>query len=177
MTREVKNLTAIAGDAGDARDVASVTGSGRSPAEGHGNPLSILDWRIPWTEDPGRLIVHKITKSWTWLKWLSTHSCTLRAIAWETAFQIALRNYSKEIRKELGYIGVFAGKQTNENNMYSNTKRLLLITKDKHLKVADSQDPLCSWKLSVVLFIFKAATVSWIPPLFNNSCFSFFSIS
>ena len=84
----------------------------------------------------------------------------MKTLAWETAFQIALRNYSKEIRKELGYIGVFAGKQTNENNMYSNTKRLLLITKDKHLKVADSQDPLCSWKLSVVPFIFKAATVS-----------------
>ena len=62
MTRVVKNLTAVAGDA---RDVGPVTGSGRSPAEGHGNPLSILDWRIPWTEDPGRLIVHKITKSWT----------------------------------------------------------------------------------------------------------------
>ena len=23
--------------------------------EGHGNPLHILAWRIPWTEEPGRL--------------------------------------------------------------------------------------------------------------------------
>ena len=84
----------------------------------------------------------------------------MRAIAWETAFQIALRNYSKEIREELGCIGVFAGKQTNENNVYSNTERLLLITKDKYLKLADSQDPLCFWKPSVVPVIFKAATVS-----------------
>ena len=28
---------------------------------------SILAWRIPWTEEPG------VTKSWTWLKWLSIH--------------------------------------------------------------------------------------------------------
>ena len=27
----------------------------RSPGEGHGNPLHILVWRIPWTEEPGGL--------------------------------------------------------------------------------------------------------------------------
>ena len=26
---------------------------------------SILAWRIPWTEEPGRLQVHGVTKSWT----------------------------------------------------------------------------------------------------------------
>ena len=36
---------------------------------------SILAWRIPWTEEPGGLyIVHGAVKSWTWLKWLSTHA-------------------------------------------------------------------------------------------------------
>ena len=30
----------------------------------------ILAWRIPWTEEPGELyIVHRVTKSWTQLKW------------------------------------------------------------------------------------------------------------
>ena len=29
--------------------------SGRSPGEGNGNPLQDLAWRIPWTEEPGRL--------------------------------------------------------------------------------------------------------------------------
>ena len=48
----VKNLPA---NAGDIRDVGSITGSGRSPGGGHGNPLSTLPWRIPWTEEPGRL--------------------------------------------------------------------------------------------------------------------------
>ena len=34
-----------------------ILGLGRSPGEGNGNPLwyIILAWRIPWTEEPGRL--------------------------------------------------------------------------------------------------------------------------
>ena len=43
----VKNLPA---SAGDVREVGSIPGSGRSPGEGHGAPLSILAGRIPWTE-------------------------------------------------------------------------------------------------------------------------------
>ena len=35
---------------------SSIPDSGRSPGEGHGNPLhSVLAWRIPWTEEPGGL--------------------------------------------------------------------------------------------------------------------------
>ena len=48
----VKNPPA---DAGDARDVGSILGSGRSPEEGMATHSSILAWRIPWTEEPGRL--------------------------------------------------------------------------------------------------------------------------
>ena len=34
----------------------SILGSGRSPGEGNGNPLQyFLAWKIPWTEEPGRL--------------------------------------------------------------------------------------------------------------------------
>ena len=42
-----KNLPANAGDAGD---VGSIPGSGRSPEGGHGNPL-----QYSWIEEPGRL--------------------------------------------------------------------------------------------------------------------------
>ena len=42
-----KNLPANAGDSG------SIPGSGRFPGEGNGNPLQILAWEIPWTEEPG----------------------------------------------------------------------------------------------------------------------------
>ena len=30
-------------------------GSGRSPGGGHGNPLSVLAWAVPWAEGPGGL--------------------------------------------------------------------------------------------------------------------------
>ena len=49
MVLVVKNLSADVGEA----DL--IPGSGRSPGEGHGNPLSILAWRIPRTEKPGEL--------------------------------------------------------------------------------------------------------------------------
>ena len=34
-------------------DLGSIPGLGRSPGEGNGNPLHILAWRIPCTEEPG----------------------------------------------------------------------------------------------------------------------------
>ena len=35
--------------------MGSIPGQGRSPGGGHSNLLSILAWRIPWTEKPGGL--------------------------------------------------------------------------------------------------------------------------
>ena len=46
----VKNPSA---NAGDIRDMVSIPGSGRSLEEGMAAPFSILDWRIPWTEELG----------------------------------------------------------------------------------------------------------------------------
>ena len=42
-------------NAGDARDPGSIPGSGRSPEVGNATHSSILAWKIPWTEEPGRL--------------------------------------------------------------------------------------------------------------------------
>ena len=39
----------------NAGDLGSIPGSGRSPGGGHGNPSSILAWRIPWREGTGGL--------------------------------------------------------------------------------------------------------------------------
>ena len=50
LVAQVKKSPANAGDSGD---TSSVPGLGRSLGEGNGNPLSILAWEIPWTEDPG----------------------------------------------------------------------------------------------------------------------------
>ena len=53
----VKNLPA------NARDAGLMPGTGRSPGEGNGNPLSILAWEIPWTEEPGGLQSMGVAKS------------------------------------------------------------------------------------------------------------------
>ena len=37
-----------------AGELGSISGLGRSPEEGHGNPLQ-YPWRIRWTEEPGRV--------------------------------------------------------------------------------------------------------------------------
>ena len=42
-------------NAGQARDVGSIPGLGRSPGEGIATHSSILAWKIPWTEEPGGL--------------------------------------------------------------------------------------------------------------------------
>ena len=48
----VKNLPA---NTGDARDVGSIHGLGRSPGVGNGKPLQCSCQKVPWTEEPGRL--------------------------------------------------------------------------------------------------------------------------
>ena len=48
----VKNRPA---NAGDIKDMASIPGPGISPGGGHGNPTTILAWKIPWTEEPDGL--------------------------------------------------------------------------------------------------------------------------
>ena len=52
MVLVVKNLPV---NAGDIRDVGSILGLGRSLEEGMVTHSSILVWRIPWREKPGRL--------------------------------------------------------------------------------------------------------------------------
>ena len=59
-------------NAGDVRDLGSVSWWGRPPGGGYGNPLqyscleNLMDRGTWWA------IVHRVAKSWTWLKWLST---------------------------------------------------------------------------------------------------------
>ena len=53
--------------------------------EGMTTHLSILAWRIPWTEEPGGL-VYRITKSRTQLKQLSTHACFIYIISYIFTF-------------------------------------------------------------------------------------------
>ena len=73
MALVVKKLHA---NAGDARDVDLISGWGRSPGGGHGNPLqyscleNLMDRGVWWA------IVHGVSKSWTGQKQVSTHAHT-----------------------------------------------------------------------------------------------------
>ena len=49
---EAKNLPA---NTRDAREVGSIPASGRSPGGENGNQLRYSSWKIPWTEEFGRL--------------------------------------------------------------------------------------------------------------------------
>ena len=62
-------------NAGDARDVGSVPGSGRSPRGGHGNPLQYSYLGNSMDRGAWQAAVHRVTKSQIYLKWLSTYAC------------------------------------------------------------------------------------------------------
>ena len=60
----VKNPPA---NAGDARDVCSIPGSGRSPGEGNGNPLQYSCLGNPTDRGTWQATVRGVTKNWIWL--------------------------------------------------------------------------------------------------------------
>ena len=68
----VKNLPA---NAGDIRDVGLISGWGRSPGGGHGNPLQCSCLENPMNRGTWRATVHRFKKSQTQLKQLSMHGC------------------------------------------------------------------------------------------------------
>ena len=70
VAQVIKNLPA---NALDVRDASSIPGLGRSLEEGMATHSSILAWRTPWTEKPGRLQAIR-SQSQTRLKRLSTHA-------------------------------------------------------------------------------------------------------
>ena len=52
-------------NAGDVIDMGSITGSGRSPGGGHGNPLQYSSLENPMDRRAWWTTVHRVTKSWT----------------------------------------------------------------------------------------------------------------
>ena len=65
----VKNLPS---NAGDVRDLGLIPGSGKSPGEGHSNPLQYSCLENPMDRGAWRVMVHRVTKSRTRLKRVST---------------------------------------------------------------------------------------------------------
>ena len=66
----VKNLLA---NAEDTRDAGSISGFGRCPGGGHGNPFQYSCLENPMDGEGWQATVHRVTKSQTQPKRLSTH--------------------------------------------------------------------------------------------------------
>ena len=71
MALMVKNVSA---NAGDARDVGLIPGSGRSTGGGHGDPLQYSCLENPVDRGAWQATVHEITKSRTRLTNENTHA-------------------------------------------------------------------------------------------------------
>ena len=63
-----------ASNAGDIREVGLIPGLGRSPGEGHGNPLQYSCLGNPLDRGPWWATVHRVTKSQIRVKRISTHT-------------------------------------------------------------------------------------------------------
>ena len=88
----------------------------------------------PWT-DTGFLF-DRLEKTYS----LKVENCILgtlpRTIIWEATLQIAMRDWSKEVGRERGYIEEFLLKKKKwKKTMSSTIKRLLLITKNRFPKL------------------------------------------
>ena len=67
------------------------------------------------------------------VNWTKTHNLkvengivfeeVLKTIAWETLSQMALKNRSKEVVEETGYVGIFVENKTKENKMYGQASK------------------------------------------------------
>ena len=85
----VKSLPA---NTGDLRDVGSIPGSGRSPEEGQGNPLQDSCLENRQDREAWQAMAHKLAKSQTQLKWLSTHQKALTEIwVWMNTDRMTIR--------------------------------------------------------------------------------------
>ena len=72
-----KNLPA---NAGDVRDLGWVPGLGTCPVGGHSDPLQYCCLENPLDRGAWGTIVHRVSKSWTRLKWLNTHAHKLSLV-------------------------------------------------------------------------------------------------
>ena len=61
-------------NAGELKDVSSIPGSGRAPGGGHGNPFQYSYVKNPMDRGVCPATVHKVAKSRTQLKQLSTYT-------------------------------------------------------------------------------------------------------
>ena len=93
---------------GDARDMSSVPGLGRSPGEGNATHSSILAWKTPSAEDPGGLQSmepHSIGHDWAHIT--KNHSILRPINKIEHLRHIAQRKLSVNIRSIFSHVSSY----------------------------------------------------------------------
>ena len=101
----LRNLPA---NAGDIRDLGSIPRLGRSPGQGHGNPLQHSCLENPMDRGAWWTMVHGVTKHQTQLKRLSMHTCTSET---NTISQINCTSIKKK-KKQQSVLGCRASSQS-----------------------------------------------------------------
>ena len=87
--------------------MGSIPGLGRSPEERNDSSLQYFAWRIPWTEEPGRLQSMGSQKSQTWLSDWTTINCTsLLGLTKQNATQIIRLKQQKYIFQKFWRLGL-----------------------------------------------------------------------
>ena len=86
---------------GDVRDVDSISGSGRSPGEGHGNPLQYSCLENLMDRGAWRATVLRVAKSHTRLKRLNTAQAGTDSITFDDKDFILFTHLAKEKNREM----------------------------------------------------------------------------
>ena len=131
----VKNPPA---SAGDVRDTGLIPGSGRFPGGGHGKPLQYSCLGNSMDRGSWQATVHRVTKSQTWLKLLSMHTCTRTGITvsgnWHDLSGRGWSRTKKPFYAAFGHTGVFMNHgpqpwwmpETSSNSLCFYHSRILL---------------------------------------------------
>ena len=82
-------------NAGDTVDESLIPGSGRFLGGGHGNPLQYSCLEDPMDRGARWATVHRVVKTWTQLKWLSTHTSNI----FKAFIQLNSKKLNKPIKK------------------------------------------------------------------------------
>ena len=82
----------------DLKDVGSILELGRSHGGGHGNPLQYSCLENPMDKGAWKARVHRVPKSRTWPKWLSTH-VVVHLVGTQDIFLEGRKKERKEIKK------------------------------------------------------------------------------
>ena len=145
-----KESTCYAGATGD---MGSTPGRGRSPGggswQGHGNPLQYSCLENPMDRGAWQAAVHRVTKSRTWLKRLSTH--TLLLYYNEETFQQVLWNADQR---------VFLEQKSIKLNLRFSPQEWESYTKER--KGGEKYQGICRWVKSLQLMS-ESRVRSWGP--------------